>query len=525
MNYVFDDFQLNTDTHQLTCNGEPVLVEPQTFALLHTLIANHNTVLSKDDLVDAVWQGRLTSDAAIASRIKLARKAIGDDGKAQRYIKTLHCVGYRFIGSLRTGTPSPDRPTKGVHVEQANSQEQSRPVVLIRAFEEAKVPPSGDIVAGGLTHDVISGLSRLRWLKVISWASVLRLKAESDGLLKDLTAADYSLAGTLERSGSRLILALELTDLRDQSIIWADRIRAGDGDVGELQSAVVQQVVSTLELQISSAEAARAQYLQTSNLDAWSSYHLGMLHMYRFNAADNAAAVVHFQRAVDLHPEFARAHAGLSFAQFLAAFNRYSGADEATSRRIAQESAERSVQLDSMDPLANFVRGRSFWLDGDIAAGLPWLERALQLNSSFAQGHYSLGLATLMLDDAQSERPDQHLQADSAISLSPLDPLMYGFYGLHAFAFLRDGKLKDAQFWANRAARQPNAVPAMDFIAAATNCIAGDLDRARGWAARARERSGNADSSHFFRALPFEDGPLRDQLEGAFRTLKLAPSP
>ena len=100
---------------------------------------------------------------------------------------------------------------------------------------------------------------------------------------------------------------------------------------------------------------------------------------------------------------------------------------------------------------------------------------------------------------------------------------MYGFFGVHAFSYLRDGQLEEARFWANRAARQPNANPAMDFIAAAANAIAGEQEAARAWARRARARSGNADSAHFFRALPFRDGDLRRQLERAFDDLGLSP--
>jgi hypothetical protein len=278
-----------------------------------------------------------------------------------------------------------------------------------------------------------------------------------------------------------------------------------------------------LELQISAAEAAKVQYLHTSNLDAWANYHLGLLHMYRFNARDNTCATTCFERAIAQQPDFARAHAGLSFAHFLSAFNRYPDADAEKCRLAAVESAQRSVQLDGMDPLANFVMGRSFWLEGDVESGQPWLERALLISGNFAQAHYAYGLATVMLDRPAAASADGHREATAAIALSPLDPLTYGFFGVRALSFLRDGNLDEARFWANRAARQPNAPVAMDFIAAAANGIAGEKEHALDWARRARERGGNFDSSHFFRALPFRDGGLRQAMGKAFGEVGLSP--
>lgn len=523
MIYAFDDYQLNTDTRELSRAGQAIGVEPQTFSVLQALIENRDTVLGKNDLADAVWRGRFTSDAAIASRIKSARKAIGDDGRSQRYIKTLHGVGYRFVGTLKdpgvaavtAGNP-PDNPTGNPEAVD------SRPVLLVTPFVEMSGP--GSITASGLSHDVIVGLSRLRWLKVISWASAMRLQRNDSGVLRPLTAADYCLAGDLESRGGRLTLAVQLTDLRDDSIVWADRFDAPASGINELRTAVVQQAVSSLELQISAAEAAKAQYLHTSNLDAWSNYHLGLLHMYRFNARDNAFATTCFERAIALQPDFARAHAGLSFARFQSAFNRYPDTDPQQCRLGAVASAQRSVELDALDPLANFVMGRSFWLEGDVESGQPWLDRALLINGNFAQAHYAHGLATVMLDRSAAGSDNGHRDASAAIALSPLDPFMYGFFGVRALSYLGEGRLEEARFWANRAARQPNAIAAMDFIAAAANSIAGEREQALEWARRARERSANGDSSYFFRALPFSEGSLRADMERAFDEVGLSPT-
>jgi hypothetical protein len=224
-----------------------------------------------------------------------------------------------------------------------------------------------------------------------------------------------------------------------------------------------------------------------------------------------------------LQPDFARAHAGLSFAHFQTVFNRYRGVDIAACRSASVAGAERSVELDANDPLANFVMGRSFWLNGDVAGGQPWLERALEISSSFAHAHYAHGLGAVMLGSGDGNGSGTHNDATSAIALSPLDPFMFGFFGVRALSFLRDENYEQARHWANRAARQPNAIPAMDFIATAANGMAGAEGEARTWAKRALERTDNASSADFFRALPFVDGPLRSGMESAFRKAGLSP--
>ncbi|MCG8317630.1 MAG: winged helix-turn-helix domain-containing protein, partial [Pseudomonadales bacterium] len=97
---TFSNFRLDTNNYQLYANNQPVEVEPQVFAVLQALIENRHRIVTKEDLINSVWQGRIMSDAAISSRIKSARKAIGDDGRAQRFIKTLHGVGFRFVADV-----------------------------------------------------------------------------------------------------------------------------------------------------------------------------------------------------------------------------------------------------------------------------------------------------------------------------------------------------------------------------------------------------------------------------------------
>jgi len=98
--YVFDSFVLDGATRELVASGTPVRIEPKVLDLILHLIGARDRVVSKDELVEAVWQGRIISDAAISSAISAARRALGDDGQEQRYLRTVHGRGFRFVGAL-----------------------------------------------------------------------------------------------------------------------------------------------------------------------------------------------------------------------------------------------------------------------------------------------------------------------------------------------------------------------------------------------------------------------------------------
>ena len=105
MLYLFDAFELDADQIELRRNGVAVPIEPQVFALLRLLVESRDRMVSKEEVVEKVWEGRFVSDSAISSRIKFARRALGDDGKEQRFIRTLHGQGFRFIGDVRIIVP------------------------------------------------------------------------------------------------------------------------------------------------------------------------------------------------------------------------------------------------------------------------------------------------------------------------------------------------------------------------------------------------------------------------------------
>ncbi|MBW4933168.1 winged helix-turn-helix domain-containing protein [Marinobacter sp. F4206] len=514
---ILNEYRIDTSSYRITRYDRPVEVEPQVFTVLQVLIENRHRTVTKEDLIDHVWQGRVMSDAAISSRIKSARQAIGDDGKTQRFIKTQHGIGFRFIGDVEIYPSPQDSPLLSAPSSvTANEATDHRPSIVILPFN-AKSEKENNILAHGLAHDIITALSRLRWLKVISRSSAFQVANGTTDLqtLCQLTSVRYCLSGFLTVHSGYFTLSYELSDLQSGAVLVADQVQMRNEWINEVRQDIIKQLISSLELQISENEAQRAQLKSAENLDAWEAYHLATAHLYRFTATDNEKATALFRRATQLEPQFARAHAGLSAAEFQNAFNLYPGIDRKTSVSRAIGSAERSVELDRLDPLANFVMGRSHWLNGETDLSIPWLERAISLNPNYAHGFYAHGLASLMTSDAQRS----YHNSEQAISLSPLDPFLYGFYGIKAFSYLADEDISNARIWAEKAAQQPEAIAVMDLLAAATCEMDSDALTAQKWLERGKRRKPDIDHQYFFKALPFGHGKVRALVQSSLERL------
>jgi tetratricopeptide (TPR) repeat protein len=330
------------------------------------------------------------------------------------------------------------------------------------------------------------------------------------GEIGRLLGVRYCLTGTVEIRGARLAVTVELVDTRDAGIVWAERFDGALDDVHRVREDIRSKVLSALEIQIPVHEAALARLNVTEDLDAWSAYHLGLQHLYRFNRQDNAAATALLQRAIASDPDFARAHAGLSFVHFQTAFLRHTD-DVAGEVREAKRFAARAYELDALDPFVNFVMGRSHWLDGDLEGSLPWLERATALSPSYAQGLYARAWTETLAGRAQPGRG----HVDLAMRLSPLDPLWYAMLGTRAFNHAVQGEDAEAARFAERAARAPGAHVLIAMIASAMQAIAGDEPASIAWAANVRERNPALRREDFFRSFPIKVAAARSRIDAA----------
>lgn len=520
MRFGFDGYTLDTGRGLLTGPDGDVRLEPRAWTVLCHLVENHDRLVSRDELVEAAWEGRSISDAAISTVIKSLRRALGDDGSRQALVRTIRGRGFRFSGDVRILSAHATVAAAEEPAPRAEGERGRKPKVAVLPLDVL-----GDVgayrgIGDAIAAELIASLSRLRWLDVVARGSSFRFRGDAVDLptLRDVLGAGYAVSGVVEGFGPALTIAVDFADTRSGLVLWSDRFDARLDTIHEVRARIAAAVIAALDLHIPQAEAARARLRPPESLDAWAAFHLGLLHVYRFTRTNVEIAEQHFRRATELDPDFATAYALLSFARFQAAFRSFGGdrdAAVAETRRLA----ERAVELDPDDPYANFSMARVHWLEGRSEDGLPWIDRSIELDPNFAKGYYTRGALRM-----HTVEPDLSF-TDLARSayLSPLDPFMFSVQANRALTFLQAGDPKSAMEEAERGARSARSHHVTLYPAIAAAWLAGDRDRARRWVRTLNQRRPDAGIRDFFRAVPFPAGDFRQSLEVALREAGVGP--
>ena len=415
-------------------------------------------------------------------------------------------VGTAGLGRAAGGAAASPRPVA------------SRPSIAVLPFHRLGGDGPHAIIAEALPHEIIAELSRLRWLLVVARGSSFRFRDPDPDIARigTVLGVDYCLSGTLELIGTRIVVHVELADTRTAGVVWSERYAADADGVHDIRSAIAVSVIAALEIQIPLHAAQTAAAMPPDSLDAWANYHLGVQHMYRTTVADNDMATRRFAAAVDQAPDFARAHAGLSFTHFRNSFLYYR-ADLVTEGALARHHAERAVSLDALDAFANMAMGRCYWLTGEMGSSVGWLDRAVTLNPNYAQGMYAAAMTQTMLCDGAAGQA----RIDEAMLLSPIDPMRSAMLGVRALSHLVRSEDRDAADWGERAASGPDAHPLISLIAATCHELTGDTTRAHFWINAARQGMPALGQSQFFRSFPLRDEATRDRIAGALTRMNL----
>ena len=223
MQFLFRDHLLDTDLRELSREQVPVSVEPQVFDLVVHLMENRDRVVSKDELIDKIWHGRSVSESTLTSRINAARKAIGDNGANQALIRTIARKGFRFVGNVETKlaaiAPEPNRGP------QATLTLPDRPAIAVLPFTNMSGDREQDYFSDGISEDIITALSKLRWFFVVARNSSFIYKGRAVHIrevAREL-GVRYVLEGSVRRSGDRLRISAQLNDVSTGSHLWAER--------------------------------------------------------------------------------------------------------------------------------------------------------------------------------------------------------------------------------------------------------------------------------------------------------------
>ena len=416
---AFDDYRLDIERRELRRGVECIDLHPKALDLLIFLVQNRDRVVTKDDLLRVVWGGRIVSESAITTRINAVRRAVGDDGATQRLVRTFNRKGVRFIGDvteisdLATSTagnalcPDPPLPDK--------------PSIAVLPFANMSGDPEQEYFADGMVEEIITALSRIRWLFVIARNSSFSYKGQVVHVKqvgREL-GVRYVLEGSVRKGGNRVRIAGQLIDAETGTHLWADRFDGLIEDVFELQDKIASSVAGVIETALQAVETARSATRPTNDLTAYDLYLRALAVFYPITKDRVFTALDLLEQAIAIDRHYGPA---LSWAAIchLRLVTEGWGEEPGTSRCKACDLARQALQAAPNDPgvLVNAAQVLARFGE-DIGAMIDLADRAVVLNPSYARGWYLSG--HLRLWAGQSDLAIEHVE--TSLRLIPRERL------------------------------------------------------------------------------------------------------
>jgi TolB-like protein len=429
--FLFGEHALDTDRRELRRGAEPIAVEPQVFDLLVFLIENRDRVVTKDDLIAAIWSGRIVSESTLTSRINAARRALSDSGEEQRLIRTIARKGFRFVGALRAGAGGAE-PTSEAAEEQPRQALPlpDRPAIAVLPFTNMSGDPEQDYFSDGISEDIITALSKLRWFFVIARNSSFIYKGKSVHMkqIAGELGVGYVVEGSVRKGGERVRITVQLNDVITGSHLWAERYDRELADVFAVQDEITEAIVAAIEPQLYAAENFHAQRKPPDSMDAWDLVMRALSHFWRVTRQDNVVAQALLEKTTSIDPNYGQALGVLSFSYTFGAHMGW--AEMAKVVPLAERAALAAIRADGEDPWAHHALAAAYLFQRRFADSLAEFELALRLNPNFslAQGFYGLALAYC------GRAEEAELAGRRALRLSPRDPFSAIFCGITAYA-------------------------------------------------------------------------------------------
>lgn len=497
----FGGFSLDLTRGVLLRSGEIVHIRAKTFALLRYLADNRGRVLSKDELIDAIWPDVAVTEDSLTQTVRDLRRTLGPG--SQTPLRTVPRRGYMFEAAEQSGASAAPSETRG-------------PRIVVLPFRTISPDPADAVLIDGLVEELTLGLGRYGQLSVIAQHSAFRFRPD-DAVPSDAArslGADYFVEGTARRAAPALTLGLSLCATDSGRALWGERFDLDSETLGEVQSALPNRVASRLDLDIHQRLGALSAASATRNLDAYGHFAAAVALLRSYGPGVNEKGRAHLEEALALDPDFGLAHAYLGLAEII--LSDY-GAANPDQLETALGHARRGVALAPEEARCHAMVAIAQIYRKEFAAAETTLRRALALNPHMADAMMILGEVL-----AQRGRADEGLAwAERAIRLNPLHPEWYH----HDFAMIlrAAGRYRDAiaqlHCWPKESAARETRLAAchaaLDEAAAAARHIRRARELSPGWDAVAEsgnvEGFENPDDAESFRAevaqaVAFADG-------------------
>jgi TolB-like protein len=465
---LFADYVLDTRRRDLKRGSRLIAVGPQVFDLLVYLVQNREHVVTKDDLLDAIWSGRVVSESTLTSHINAARKAVGDNGQAQKLIRTVARKGFRFVGEV-TEREAVDcagafeTPPDGAQHALALAL-PDKPSIAVLPFQNLSGDVEQEYFADGVVEDIITGLSRIKWLFVIARNSSFAYKGQAIDIkwVGREFGVCYVLQGSVRKAGDRVRISAQLVEAETSAHLWADRYDRRLEDIFALQDEITLSVVGAIEPSLRDAEIERVKRKRPESLDAYDLTIRAIPHVYVAVPEEAAKAAPLLEQALALEPDYASAHGWLAWChEVLFVWAGFNESNRVAAIRHARAAVAHGRDDATALALAAFTIAM---VEHDRATAFEAFERALALSPSSALSLFLGCIALAYAGDAEHAID----WGERGLRLSPIDRLAYATPHAAAVGHFLRGRYEEAANAARRAIRfNPSFSVAHSVLAAA----------------------------------------------------------
>ena len=525
MQFRFSNHVLDVGLRELTRGGESVAVEPQVFDLLIYLVKNRERVVSKDDLIENIWDGRIVSESTLTSRINAARKAVGDSGRDQAVIRTIARKGFRFVDEVQVlpGDAEPRGDLSGSPVNLSHAPGEpprqqlpalDRTAIAVLPFINLSGEPEQEYFSDGISEDIITALSKLRWFYVIARNSSFVYKGKSVHLKQvgEELGVGYVVEGSVRKDGDHVRITAQLNDVVTGGHIWAERYDRSLADVFAVQDEITQAVVAAVEPQLYAAEDFRARRKAPDNMDAWDLVMRALSHYWRVTRQDNLVAQALLEKAISVDPGYGQALSLLAASHTFSAHMGWEEMPKAVS--AAEHAALAAIRADSEDAWAHYALASVYLFNRRFDDCLAEFELALRLNPNFspARGLYGVALSYR----GRWEEGDR--AAREALRFSPRDPFAAIYCGVAAYCQYVGGNYEEAIRLSREALRQRSDFVGAHRVLTAALGMAGFDEPAKAALQELRRTQPNISLAWLASEMPFEhEADRKHYLEGLKR--------
>jgi adenylate cyclase len=431
LKFVFADHLLDIDRRELRRSGELIALEPQVFDLLVYLLLNRDRVVSKDDLLDAVWGGRIVSESTLTSRINAVRKAVGDSGEAERLIRTVPRKGVRFVGVVRE-EQNPAKPVDGSAMAEGppnvERNRYARLSIVVLPFENFSNDPEQEYFADGITDDLTTDLSRISASFVIARSTAFTYKGKPIDVkqIGRELGVRYVLEGSVRRAGDQVQVNVQLIDTESGAHVWADRFETDRRNLAEAQRKITGRLAQTLNLELVKDIGRRIEHEHAVDPDAQDLLMRGWSWYYRPRSAASAQEAQRaFERALDLDPGLVNAKIGIARVLVVNLIGNFAPRSRSSFERDSARAEQLLLEAIESDPnnsAAHSTMGMFRRVQNRLTESQIEFERAMALGGD--EDFVLPQLAWTLLFQGHPVVAMAH--GENLLRLSPRDPTIWG---------------------------------------------------------------------------------------------------